>query len=179
MPAWRRGALLERLALGGREERRELGGPRRRVLAEDVDQARPVHLVGESLGGLQHGKIRLASAVLLDALSARDPHVRPLTQSIAEGLDQRRLPHPGLAGHEDHRALSGHRHPEGVFEPMQLEAAADDEDKALRLDGGGGRGHLMRGGLDVRSRLSTGWREARLADSAPGLTVAIPCCRRR
>ena len=41
--------LLQRLALGGREERWELSGPRRRVLAEDVDQTRLIDLVREPL----------------------------------------------------------------------------------------------------------------------------------
>ena len=50
--AWvapRSSIACKRLALGGREERWELSGPRRRVLAEDVDQTRLIDLVSEPL----------------------------------------------------------------------------------------------------------------------------------
>ena len=69
--------LLPQLGpIGGREQRGQLEEPRRRVLAQHVNDALAARRAPQSRQGVEHRQVRFPGAVLFQTLSARDPDAR-------------------------------------------------------------------------------------------------------
>ena len=101
------------------QQRRQLHEPGRRELPEDVDNAvagRPP----QSTERLQHRQIRLAGAVLFDALPARDANRPVAADPRQERLHQRGLADPRLAGDEHELPLAVRRAVQRCVEPRDF-----------------------------------------------------------
>jgi hypothetical protein len=114
---------LHRLQLVVGEQGRQLREPRRRILLEDPDERLPSRLATQAPERLEHRQIRLGGAVLLDALAAADAEPVGVAELGEERVDQRGLPDPGLAGHEDQLACAVDRGREERVQPRQLGGA--------------------------------------------------------
>ena len=105
----------QRVALLRGAEPRQLQQPGRRHGAQQRHGS--VAVAAAQLGqGFEHGKIRLAGAVVLDALAARAGDV---AEAGDEVLDQRRLADTRFAGNPDDRALAAARDVPGAAQPRQ------------------------------------------------------------
>ena len=86
---------LQRLALGGRQQRRQLDEPGRRVLPQQLDDARAVRRSAEPRQAVEHRQVRLAGAVLFEALAAGDQDARKGDACSSSALTSVVLPIPG------------------------------------------------------------------------------------
>src|SRR4029079_15925795 len=96
-----------------------------RVLPERREDGGAVRPAPHPRERLEHGHVRLARAVLLDALSVRDQHVIARAEAGQERFHERRLADPGLAGDEDELAPTGARRLERPTKAIELCVAAD------------------------------------------------------
>jgi hypothetical protein len=110
----------KRLSLFHSAEPGQLQQPSRRHTAQQPGQ---LPVAARQLGQrLQHRKIRLACAVVLDALTARDGRAMHAAHKV---LDQHRLADSRLAGYPHHRALALARVIPGALQPCDRVGAAD------------------------------------------------------
>ena len=100
------GARQQQRLLGRLDGRRQLRQPARRRAPQQRQHRRAPVAVGEPAGGLQQGHVRLARAVLFDALPARDRDVAARRDAREEGGEQRRLADARLTDDEHHLALA-------------------------------------------------------------------------
>ena len=91
---------LHRLHIAITQQPRELLQPGRCMLLQDLHEVLAPRCSTQSPQSLQHGEIRFAGAVLLDALSPADAQRVRLGDFRQEHFHQRRLADPRLAGHE-------------------------------------------------------------------------------
>ena len=122
---------LQRVSVARVEEPRHLHEPGGRVSAQERDEpiARaPAAEPGESV---QHGQIRLARPVRLDALPLRDPHARIGGDALEEGLDDRGLADARLAGQERDLASAAPGRVEPRLQPIEGALPADEMPRAV------------------------------------------------
>ena len=101
------GQAQDSVTLGHRQQRRHLRQPARGVLPQPGQDVRPLGPPAQAPQRFQHGEIRLARTVLLDALAMPDPGPAGRRDLGHEGLHQGGFAHPRLAREEAHlpRAL--------------------------------------------------------------------------
>src|SRR5262249_29451668 len=116
---------LQLLALVGAAERRELHEPRRRVPPQERHDSLAAALAAERSERVEHGEVRFAGTVLLEALPARRPDAARRGRRREERLDEDGLPDPGRAGDEDDLPLPLARAPEPVGERLERALPAD------------------------------------------------------
>ena len=148
------GARQQQRLFGRLDGRRQLRQPAWRRPPEKRQHLGAPHAVGEPAGGLQQGHVRLAGAVLFDALPARDRDVAPRRDTGEEGAEQRRLADAGLADDEHHLALARQHAQQRRVERGELAFAPD-----RRFMGGG------REGRDAAGRLGRPGHEEPIAAS--------------
>src|SRR5262249_54726176 len=96
----------ERFALFGLHDRRGLQQPRRRARGQRVNEAFVIRCPEQLVDRLEHRIVRFLPAESLDALAARDLYILQQTGALDELVDERRLAHACLPGHEDDLALA-------------------------------------------------------------------------
>ena len=92
---------LERLALGRLDHPGDLHEPGRRMATQHVHDRTPAAGRAETSERLEDRQVRLAGAVLLDALPASDQGDRGIDGPLHEPVDEGRLADAGFADDED------------------------------------------------------------------------------
>ena len=116
---------LQRAAFGARPQRRHLRKPTRRLAREDRLHGQPVRRAGKPCQCLDQWQIRLANAMMLEALAERDPDAVSAPQSLYKGVEERALADAGVAGHEHHLAAARAHCVEGTRKFGQLGVPPD------------------------------------------------------
>ena len=160
---------LDGLEIAVRQERRQLREPGRRVLLEGLDELLAPGRPAQSAERLEHGQVRLAGAVLLDALPSADSQPLAVADLREERLHQCCLPDARLPCHEHQLPLPAARLGQMRMQPGELALPSHQRRRGRRHARGaltGGLGTEERGGPRRRG----GRRRANRADepeSAP------------
>ena len=119
---------LECPQLRGIQNRGHLGEPRRSVLAEQAGDRLPSWLAAQAGHGFQQRQVGLARPMSLDASTLGDSKpIATLAASAKNSLDGRRLPDPGLAGHEDDLPIPIRGPLQAPAQLAQLPVPTDDQ----------------------------------------------------
>ncbi len=109
------------------ESRRELQAPGWGVGSQHGEGSLPMRAIQQGAEGVEPGQVGLARAVLLHAPPACGEEAWIATACAAEeGVGQRRLADPRLAGDEDHLAQTSAGPFQDLPEPLQLRFPADE-----------------------------------------------------
>jgi hypothetical protein len=81
---------------------------------QNLNQFLAAGLAAQSRHGLENRQVRLARAILVDALPSPDTNCSVACERIDERTRQRRLTDPWLTRHEDHSTRAA----PGLFEPI-------------------------------------------------------------
>ena len=131
--------LLQDTEIPDLEEPGNLDEPGRCLAGEQFDEATAAGLAAKPSESRQHGQIRLAGAVLLDALTGADPERALVSRLFGKRLHERALADTGFTGHEDKLSAALPHRLQQVPKACKLGRAADHEIRtAYRPFGPGG-----------------------------------------